>query len=148
MERLPRYSSKDIDRVRRGTFGVSGVGSLGITLLAGTPLHIVSIPDHIPDTDSPSSLNMHLTFPICFYAHDRRGPFLNFHPAPKVCKNIFPILSGYSLAWGRLSARTPFLFLSPVSRQSPASQSGLNSRSSVVWCSGRILNKGASNKTD
>jgi hypothetical protein len=57
---------------------------------------------------------MHPTFPICFYAHGRRGPLLNFHPAPKVCKNIFPILPCYSLAGGRLSARPPFCF--PVFR--------------------------------
>ena len=46
MERLPHKSGKYIGRVGRGTFGVSGVGSIGGVLRVGTPLHIVSFPDH------------------------------------------------------------------------------------------------------
>ena len=39
-----------------------------------------------------------MTFPIWFLAHDLRGLFFNFIPAPQVCKSIFQSSISFSLA--------------------------------------------------
>jgi len=58
MDRFPLYSGKNISRVRREILGASDVGSIGIARRVGTPPHIISFPDHVPETNSPPSIKM------------------------------------------------------------------------------------------